>query len=178
MKLATAQNTVAEYTYDGQSRRNLKKTFVAGVLDRTRHFYFTDQWQVAEERVDSSSDGEYRQFVWGVRYVDDLVLRDRDTNSVVGLDERLYVLQDPLWSVTAIATISGDVCERIAYAAYGSSSTLTPSFAMRASSLYDWETRYAGYRWDGESACHHVRWRYFVLTVRSMDFARPAFQPQ
>ena len=48
-----------------------------GELDETRHFYYSDQWQVIEERVDSSTDPE-RQFAWGIRYVDDLVLRDRD----------------------------------------------------------------------------------------------------
>ena len=39
-----------------------------------------------EERVGVSNPE--RQFVWGLRYVDDIVERDRDTNGNGTLDER------------------------------------------------------------------------------------------
>jgi hypothetical protein len=32
---------LAEYQYDGQTWRIVKKTYDSGVLDETRHFYFT-----------------------------------------------------------------------------------------------------------------------------------------
>ena len=35
-----------------------------------------------------------RQFLWGQRYLDDLVLRDRDVDHDGSMDERLYVLSD------------------------------------------------------------------------------------
>jgi RHS repeat-associated protein len=38
---------------------------------------------------------------------------------------------------------------------------LTPAFAVRGSSSYDWETRYTGYRWDVESSLYQVRNRQY-----------------
>ena len=49
--------------------------------------------QVLEERVDGSPSAE-SQFVWGIRYVDDCVLRDRDTTGSGVFNERLYAMQD------------------------------------------------------------------------------------
>jgi hypothetical protein len=40
----------------------------------------SDDWQIVEERVDSSTDPD-RQFLWGQRTTDDLLLRDRDTET-------------------------------------------------------------------------------------------------
>ena len=85
--------------------------------------------------------------MWGLRYIDDLVLRDRDTDGNGSLDERLYALQDANWNVTAVTNASGAVQERYAYSAYGVPIFLDASFAG-ASSSYQWETLFAGYRWD------------------------------
>ena len=57
--------------------------------------------------------------MWGLRYIDDLILRDRDPNADGTLDERLYAFQDPNWNVIALTDVSGDVQERYAYDAYG-----------------------------------------------------------
>jgi RHS repeat-associated protein len=160
VKLTEGANTVAEYAYDGAKRRTVKKTYSGGALDETRHFYYTEpsKWQVVEERVDSSSHPD-RQFVWGLRYVDDLILRDRDTDANGTLDERLYALQDANWNLTAIAGTDGTIEERYAYSAYGTPAVLTPAFSSRASSSYAWETRFAGYRFDSEVDLYQVRHR-------------------
>jgi len=122
VRIEDGSDKVGEYEYDGAKRRTVKKTYVSGVLDETRHFYFTQpsKWQVIEERVDSSTDPD-RQFVWGLRYVDDLVLRDRDTNGDGTLDERLYALLDANWNVTALCNASAVIQERFTYQAYGTS---------------------------------------------------------
>jgi RHS repeat-associated protein len=158
VKLTEGANTVAEYAYDGAKRRTVKKTYSGGALDETRHFYYTEpsKWQVIEERVNSSTDPD-RQFVWGERYVDELILRDRDTDANGTLDERLYALQDANWNLTAIAATDGTIQERYAYSAYGTPVVLTPAFGSRASSSYAWETRFAGYRWDDEVRLYQVR---------------------
>jgi hypothetical protein len=88
--------------------------YSSGTLDKTIHHYFTDAWQCVEQRVDSSSDPE-RQHVWGLRYIDDLVLRDRDTTGNGTLDERLYAMADANWNVTGVVNTSGVVQERIEY---------------------------------------------------------------
>jgi len=158
VKIEEGPDKVAEYEYDGAKRRAVKKTYASGSLDETRHFYYTEpaKWQVVEERVDSSSDPD-RQFVWGLRYVDDIIVRDRDTTGDGTLEERLYGIQDANWHLTSIADTNGLVQERFAYAAYGVSAARTAAFSSRASSNYDWEVRFAGYRWDLEGDLYQVR---------------------
>jgi RHS repeat-associated protein len=166
VKLEDAEDIVAEYVYDGAKRRVVKRTYDSGQLDETRHYYCTDpqKWQVMEERLESGgaiSANANRQFVWGSRYIDGLVLRDRDTNANGTLDERLFVLQDANWNVTALADSNGDVQERYAYSAYGKLGVLTPTFTTRASSSYNIEVLYAGYRYEQATALFHIRHRVY-----------------
>ena len=107
-------------------------------------------------RTGTSTNAE-RQFVWGLRYIDDLVLRDRDTTGSGTLNERLYGLQDPNWNMVALADSTGAVQERYSYDAYGIVTFLTPSFGVRFTSAFAWETLYAGYRRDNETALFSVR---------------------
>jgi len=155
----TSSNTVAEYEYDAAKRRVIQKSYTGGSLDETRHLFYTEprKWQVIEERVDSDTDPN-RQFVWGLRYIDDLVLRDRDTTGNGTLDERRYALQDANWNVTSTADTSGTVQQRMVYQAYGTPVFLTNAFASGTNSD-DWETLYAGYRWDAVAILYHVRHR-------------------
>ncbi len=138
---------VASYSYDGLNRRATK--LVSGVL---RDIYYSSQWQILEERVGGGAAAD-RQFVWGLRYIDDLVLRDRST-------ERLYALQDANWNVTSVVNNSGAVQERYSYTAYGLPTFLNPDFAPLTASVYAWETLYCGYRWDSESELYLARNRY------------------
>jgi len=140
------------YRYDGIGRR--VTTLVGSSL---RHIYYTASWQPIEERLGVSTTFD-RQFVWGLRYLDDLVLRDRQS-------DRLYVLQDPNWNVTAIADTNGTVVERYRYAAYGQFSVLTGGFAPRATSSYDWEIPFAAYTYDFETGLYLARLRYFHSLV-------------
>jgi len=149
VKIAEGENTVAEYAYDGLFRRTKKIT-----SGNTRHFYYSDKWQIVEERLGSSTSAD-RQFLWGLLGIDDLLLRDRFTSG----SERLYALHDTM-HVTAIANTSGTVQERYGYDAFGNTRVMDSSFNSRTSSNYDWETRFCGYRWDGESGLYQVRYRY------------------
>ncbi|MEZ5949954.1 MAG: RHS repeat-associated core domain-containing protein [Planctomycetaceae bacterium] len=159
----TTTHTIASYQYDGAKRRVVEQTYTAGSLEETRHCYFTDpsKWQVIEERLDSSTDPE-QQHIWGLRYIDDILLRDRDTNNNGTLDERLYGLQDANCNVTCLIDSSGAAQERFAYSAYGQPVFLDASFAPQTSSSSDWETLYAGYRWDNHNGLFNARNR--VLT--------------
>jgi len=155
MVLSSGMSTIAANVYDGLNRR-VSKT-VSGIA---RHYYYSAMWQVLEERLGGSTSYD-RQFVWGLRYIDDLVLRD-----AAGY-VRLYGLQDPNFNVTALSDASGTVQERYRYTAYGVPTVLTGSFGARGSSSYDWETRYAGYRWDAESGLYQVRHRFLVSGLGS-----------
>ncbi|MDR3111180.1 MAG: hypothetical protein LBU65_16045, partial [Planctomycetaceae bacterium] len=79
----SSDNVIAQYEYNGLNQR-IKKT-VGGVL--TKSFY-NENWQ----EVESVTGSEMTSYVWGVRYVDDLVLREKGS-------ERIYSLADPNWNV-------------------------------------------------------------------------------
>ena len=144
VKIADGGNTVSEYQYDGAKRRIVQKSYVSGTLNETRHLYYTEpsKWQVVEERVGTSSSAN-RQFVWGLRYIDDLILRDRDTDGNGTLDERLYCLQDANWNVTGLVSTSGVIQQRSVYTAYGLPVFLSSSFTA-GSNTAAWEVLYAG----------------------------------
>jgi RHS repeat-associated protein len=158
VKLTSGVSTIATYAYDGLHRRATKTTTF------TRHFYYSSSWQCLEERLGTSNCVE-RQFVWGLRYLDDLVVRDVQTgggsssSSCAATNQRFYVLHD-YFNVAGITNTSGTVQERYGYDAFGASRTMDASFGSRSSSLYGWETRYGAYRWDSESGLYYVRRRY------------------
>jgi RHS repeat-associated protein len=147
VELKNGTTTVATYRYDGATRRVTKL-----VGSNTTHFYYSDQWQILEERLNTGSSAD-RQLVWGQRYIDDLVLRDQSTT-------RHYVLNDRV-NVTSIINTSGTVQERYGYNAFGTSRVMNASFVVQSSSSYNWETRFAAYRWDSESGLYQVRYRYY-----------------
>jgi len=103
--------TVKRYAYDGLHRR-ISET-ADGV---TTAFYYSDQWQVLEERVGGQTTVQY---VWSPVYVDALILRDRDSDGDGTLDERLWVAQDANFNVTAVVDNSGEVVERYIYDPFG-----------------------------------------------------------
>src|SRR5262245_32086466 len=162
VKLEDNSGTVAQFEYDGAKRRTVTIGYSGGVLTQTRHFFYTEpsKWQVIEERVDSDTDPN-RQFVWGQRYIDDLILRDRVTNGDGSLDERLYGMQDANWNATAIVDSSGTVQERYSYSAYGVGTVLNVSFGFQGASNFEWETRFGGYDLDYESQLMIIRNRVY-----------------
>jgi RHS repeat-associated protein len=155
------EKTVAEYVYDGLNRRVMKKTYDgSGTLAETRHFYLSTDNQVLEERVGTAETANV-QYVWGLRYVDDLVCRDRDASTTPDgvLEERYYAMQDANWNVVAIASWSGTVQERFDYAAYGKSTVLTGNFAS-GTDTKAWTVRFAGRELDQETGFGYNRARY------------------
>lgn len=142
--------TLGTYRYDGLNRR------VTDTTSSVRHYYYTAAWQIIEERVGSSTTAD-RQFVWGLRYTDDLVLRDNGAT-------RFYALHDYL-NCTAIIDTTGTVQERYGYNAYGLVRFMTASFGSRSASLYTWETLYGAYRYDAESGYYQVRNRFLHPTL-------------
>ena len=150
---ASTGQTVQQNQYDARTFRTVILSYTAGVLSETRHSYFSSNWRCVEERVGAATTAE-RQFVWGVRYIDDLVLRDRGT-------ERLYALQDANWNVTSIVNSAGETQERYSYTAYGEPAFLTSSFGARSTGAYTWETLYCGYRFDTSTGLYPVRFRLY-----------------
>ena len=167
VKLETDETTpkaVAAYEYDGQGRRIVKRSYdSSGDLDATRHVYYSDRFQVLEEdiEVSGSNDQAERQFVWGLRYIDDLIVRDRDSNGDGTLNERLYSIQDAPFSVVAtIGTGSSAVKERFVYEPYGKSKRLNSTFGTPITKDLEWEYRFTGRELDYPSGLYYFRSRY------------------
>jgi hypothetical protein len=168
-------NTVSEYAYDGAKRQIRQKNHEAGTLTETRHLYYTNPttWRCLEERLGATPDSASpdRQFVWGLRYIDDCVLRDRVITSLSSgdaqnpLGDRIWAYQDANWNITAIASINGDVVERYAYYAFGVPTFLSPSYTTRVSSSHSWETLYCGYHHEAQSGLFHIRNRNYLATL-------------
>ena len=171
------ETPISAYYYDGLGRRVIKDVYDEGSLTSRRHYYYSDKWQVLEERLETSDgSGGFdtaivdRQYVWGLRYVDDLLSRDRNTDGTStgdygktgsGLDERIMALQDDNYNVCAIANTTGVCLERYNYTSYGESNCLTPAFADRASTDYDWDILYTGRQYDSETGLYQYRNRYY-----------------
>jgi len=126
--------------------------------------YFTEAWQDIEQRRSDGSTGQgepkegawdQRQIVWGIRYLDDILLRTDIAAS--GTEELRYAVQDVAWSVGVVCQRDGRAIYRIAYQAYGHSEDLSPSFDPSENPELDWEVRYAGYVFCDRGRMHIVR---------------------
>jgi RHS repeat-associated protein len=142
---------IAEYSYNGLNHRVVKKTYTSGTLTETRNFYFNRSWQCLEERVGSTVEQTY---VWGLRYIDDLVCRDKGA-------ERLYSIADTNWNVVALCDTSGTVQERYAYDAFGKRNVFDADFTLKNVSDYNWSRAFTGQVLDVETGLMVYRNRFY-----------------
>ncbi len=142
--------------YDGRHYRTIRNDYTAGALSETRHYFYTAAWQSVEERVGKSTSPD-RQFVYGLKFIDDLVLRDRDSNGGGTLDERVYALQDPLGSVVAIVKSCRNHSRALRLLTVRSSIvSLGSSFRAESGTLFGWSMLFASYAADLKT------WLYIV----------------
>jgi RHS repeat-associated protein len=154
---------IAKYQYDGSNRRIVKLTYFSGTLSETRHFHFTNDWQDIEERVEVSGLAVLdQQYVWGIRYVDELVCRDRPTG---GSNERLYAMQDANFSLTSICDVSGAVMERYVFDPYGGRSIRNSSWGAMSSSAYAWMVGHQGLAHDYPVGLIYNRYRWLHVGI-------------
>ena len=143
---------IADYQYDGVGRRVART--VGGT---TTHLYYSVEWQVLEERVGSVVTAQY---VWGLGYIDSLVLRDRDTDANGSLDERLWAIQDANYNVTALVNATGSVVERYAYDPFGTATVYDASWGVRSGgSSYIWTYLHQGLPLDAATGLYYARYR-------------------
>lgn len=164
VKLTDGSDTVQENEYDPRFFRTIRKDYSGGSLSETRHFYYSSNWRSLEERTGTSTDPA-SQYVWGLRYIDDLILRDRDTTSNGELEERLYAMQDDNWNLLAISSANGDVQERYLYSAYGEADYYSASWMNLSTSSFNWTHLWSGYSLDLSSNLLTIRMRnmHFML---------------
>jgi len=179
-------DVLAEYRYDGLHRWIRKFVPNESNWDVTE-FYYNTNWQVLEVHDDvktrtgtplaepAVADDIYCQYIWDLRYIDAVVVRDRDADDNAGtgiygkassgLEERLYYTNDANFNVTALVGTDGNVKQRFEYTPYGEVTELDPDFTSYSGSDYDVQVLYAGYRHDDETGLYHVRNRYHHPTL-------------
>ena len=109
-----------------------------GTMDQARLMSYGADWRLLEERVDDNfslsawNEGAWspgtdldrvQQYVWGTRYVDDIVLHRVDAN-IDGdysdaADNAWHHLTDAQFSSVCLVDKASNVAERVAYSAYG-----------------------------------------------------------
>jgi RHS repeat-associated protein len=157
---------LSSYGYDGLGRRVSETS--GGT---TRDLYYSEQWQLLEERI----SGQARvQYVWSPFGTDTLVERDRDPTGSGTLSERLYVQQDANGDVSALVDTSGNVVERYVYDPYGLVSYLSPSWSALGSSAYGMVYLHQGLRLDVGAGWYDNRARAYSPTLGRFAQMDPA----
>jgi len=139
-------------------------------------------WQVLEVRETNRTNNTYKQYVWGVNYIDAPVVRFRDSADDTTLDEALYYTYDAQFNVTALIDATagsgtrGEVVERYVYDPYGKATRYDDDWSATVSwsSSKQNELLYCGYRHDPESEFYHVRHRYYHPTLGRWATRDPA----
>jgi RHS repeat-associated protein len=112
-----------------------------GTIEQVRLMYYSADWRLLEERVDDAAastttpaklyDGTWttsgvdrrQQYLWGNRYIDDIVLhridRNADGDYTDTTDGTWYHLTDAQFSSVCLTDRSANVVERVTYSAYG-----------------------------------------------------------
>jgi RHS repeat-associated protein len=125
------------------------------VGSETRLFYFNQQWQCVEEYVSSTCDV---RFVWGLRYVDDLVTYRKDSTDY-------YVLQDANWNVVGLTNAAGAIQERYNYSAFGKLNVFDASFTPKSASTFSLTRSFTGQVLDNETGLMLYRNRGYHPTL-------------
>jgi RHS repeat-associated protein len=161
---------LARYQYDALNRRITEQVATPTIPDAgdapIRDLYYSDQWQVLEERVRPSlgvvaSTADTR-YIWSPVYVDALIARDRnaDSNAATGtggLEERVYALQDANWNTHAIVAAStGQVINRFIYTPFGTHQVLDAGYLAAAPAI-PWDRLFQGHEYTDATKLTHMR---------------------
>jgi RHS repeat-associated protein len=138
-------NLISSYEYNGLNQR-IKKT-VNNVETKS---FFNENWQ----EVESVTNNQVTSYVWGLKYIDDLVLREKG-------EERLYSLADPNWNVIAICNTSGNIQERYTYDAFGKRNVFDADFTAKTETEFNWNRAFTGQLLDIETGLILYRRRLY-----------------
>jgi RHS repeat-associated protein len=170
VKLTSGATTIAEYEYDATKQRIVKTIAPGGSKEQRQFFYYNDNWQVLEIRVEEElrpgtgiqDPDPLAQYVWHPHYIDAILLRDYDSDTN-GSSVRYYYTQDVNFNVLSILSSTGTVLERYGYTPYGEAEVLTASFTADPDGLSDSanDITFTGQRYDSESRLMLYRHRYY-----------------
>jgi RHS repeat-associated protein len=148
---------IATYHHDGLNRRVHRKVENSGSLNEER-VYLYDNWQVAEElKADGGNWPTDRQYVYGGRYIDEVLVMDVNTDpgsdndcTDGGGSKRYLFCENNNWNVLALTDETGTVKERYEYDPYGA---VTVAVDDSSGNPY----RFQGRRYDPEHGMYYFR---------------------
>lgn len=161
-------NVIAAYQYDGLNRRIVKQTKDDQGNQRWRHYFYSADGQVVEERESSKAttlpNVPDRQHFWGTD--GQLLFSEHGATNVLdswsSLSNRLHVLRDALGSTTALMNQASQLAGRFSYQPYGEPRTLNNDFTISSQSPWHaFDYLFAGYRYDHETGLYHTRARQY-----------------
>ncbi len=91
--------------------------------------YYPGGWQLREERIDedpnfpsSPTSGDidrHVQYLWGLRYLDDLIAHREDADTDGVYEDTWYHMTDAIFSTVALLDSTAALVERVTYDDYG-----------------------------------------------------------
>jgi len=178
VSVSSGSTLLATYSYDGTGRR-----VTEAENSVTTDLYYSNQWQVLEERQSGTVTAQY---VWGPFYVNQIVLRDSNPTSLgelgitsSGLSLRVYFQQDANWNVTAVTDVSGSVLMRLEYSAYGVATVLNADWStgtapFGSADAYGVVYGFQGGRYDPASGKINFQERYYDAVTAAWGQQDPA----
>ncbi|MCC6230521.1 MAG: RHS repeat-associated core domain-containing protein [Phycisphaerales bacterium] len=128
---STTWTTTGQYQYNGLHWRVVGDSDRATPtgLDRRTYMYYSAGWQLLQEDVDDFTNGQSpdgvnsrSQEVWGLRYIDDAMVRLHDKNldgDSRDAGELFWQLSDAQFSSVAVIDQNAVLQERVSYTSYG-----------------------------------------------------------
>jgi RHS repeat-associated protein len=138
-------------------------------------YYYSSNWQVLEDDTTPAGGGSpivADQYVWGLAYVDEMVLRDAVWNTSgsygitnSGLSQRLYLIQDANWNTIGLVAPGGTVEQNFVYDPYGNDTPVNPGATEAVADAYDWMYLHQGGRLDPVTNLYSFRHRDYSPTL-------------
>ncbi len=157
---------IAQYKYDGKTRRVLKAVTNKGDLNGTTRFLWggTSDWQALEERDESGN--LVARYTYAPGYLDAVARQQRDLNAdgdFADSNEVVWYHSNIIYSVCALSNSSGSVVERYRYDAYGAATVLDADGSDDADGVSDIENpyRFTARRLEAASGLMQYRHRYY-----------------
>jgi len=170
-----AARLVARNHYDGLNRRVAKEVFEPNgvTINHTRHYYYSDDWQVVEEWVEPRGGVIYpdREYLWVPGSLDELIARidPPSAGGAGGAETWRWPLQDLNNSTLDLleqdVNAKAVVAERFRYQAYGKPQFLDAAGSPVTFSASGWDVLFGGYKYEKESGLYLVRNRVFHPTL-------------
>jgi len=156
VKVSTGSTTIAEYTYDALFRRISKKAVWNGSTP-LRRFYYTDQWQIAEEYLDADTSLKTRYW-YGIRDLNDIARGQFYDGSTLLHD--YYALRETMNVVALMESADQSIAARFRYDAFGNSVEMGASWNLPTNPVF-WPLLFHAHYRDYETRLYEMRFRYY-----------------